>query len=132
MTRPLIGALTGAFIGALLAALLLGCQGAPTGSAGQAARNQLCNDSDPTSLAAVATDLDSIDTTDPTALEAALGTTLSNLESLQLEPAAQPLRDAAATAIQNLQGLLEDPNARQEAARLAARALRLVHTEICE
>jgi len=117
--------------GVLVALLLVGCTGVPTGSAGQAARTQLCNDSDQSSLAGVASELDSIDTADPEALQAQLGTLLANLESLQLEPARQPLRDAAATAIQGLQGLLSDPGARGDAARLAARALRLVHTEIC-
>jgi hypothetical protein len=121
-----------AALAALLALLFLGCTGIPTGTAGQAARAQLCNDSDPTSLAAVAGQLDAIDTTDTTTLETQLGTALANLQSLQLDPADQALRDAAATAIQQLQGLLSDPNARREAARLAARALRLVHAEICE
>src|SRR5829696_8319720 len=123
--------MTRLMVSALLAAMLAACTGVPTGSAGQAARAQLCTDSDPTSLAGVASQLDSIDTSDPAALQAQLGTLLSNLESLRLEPARQPLRDAAATAIQRLQGLLSDPDARTDAARLAARALRLVHTEIC-
>ena len=116
----------------LLCLLLVGCTGMPTGTAGQAARAQLCNDSDAASLAGVAGQLDTIDTTDPTALQTQLGTALANLQSLQLQPAEQPLRDAAATAIQQLQGLLSDANARQEAARQAARALRLLHGEICE
>lgn len=118
--------------GALLAALLVACTGVPTGSAGQAARAQLCNDSDPTSLLAVAGRLDVIDTTDLTTLETQLATALANLQSLQLEPADQAPRDAAATAIQQSQELMSEPSARQEAARLAARALRLVHGEICD
>ena len=128
MTRSLAGALAAV----LLTLSLLGCAGVPTGTAGQAARAQLCNDSDPTSLTAVAGQLDAIDTADPTTLQTQLGTALGNLQSLQLDPADQAMRDAAATAIQQLQGLLSDPNSRREAARLAARALRLAHGQICE
>ena len=117
---------------ALLTLLLLGCTGMPTGTAGEAARAQLCNDTDPASLAGIASQLDAIDTTDTATLEVQLGTALANLQSLQLDPADRAMRDAAATAIQQLQGLLSDPNARQEAARQAARALRLLHGQICE
>jgi len=132
MSRYRAGSWPALAAGLLCLLLLVGCTGMPTGTAGQAARAQLCNDSDPASLAGVAGQLDTIDTADPTALQTQLGTALANLQNLQLQPAEQPLRDAAATAIQQLQGLLSDPNARQEAARQAARALRLLHAEICQ
>jgi hypothetical protein len=122
----------------MAALVLAGCGGAvsslppPTADLAKAAHDQLCNPAGGGSLSKVATELDNLDPNADTAqLQATLGTLLLNLQQLEVDETAKPIRDAAGTAVLALQSSLKDPSKRGEAATKAAAALRAVETGVC-
>ena len=99
-----------------------------------AAIDQLCDDQDPASLSMVAAELDKVDssTTDTSDIETRLGTLKTNLQDAEMDTTATPLRDAASTAVTQLQTSIKDPKTRQDAAKKAAEALRAVDSQVCK
>ena len=96
---------------------------------GQAALTRLCDQGDLNSLA---TQLDTVDeNTDTSAISTAIGTTMADLQSLQLEAGQMAIRDAAVTALTQLDAALSDPAMRGQVATQAAAALRSAQTEVC-
>lgn len=130
MNRLLAG-----FFGAALVVACSGAPGAPPGApgspAGDVALEQLCGQ-DQASLGNIAGQLDQVDaTTDTTPLSTTIGTAMSNLQGLTVEPAAQLARDAALTALQQVQSALADPATAAAAATEAAVAIRTLDAQIC-
>jgi hypothetical protein len=131
------------FLSGLLMATVLtvSCQPAPGGGGGtpapggvdgDTARAALCDTGSQTSLANLATELEAMtDETDTTQITTAIGTTMADLQSAQLEGGQAVARDAAVTALGQLQTAISDPNTRGQAATQAAAALRTANTEIC-
>jgi len=106
--------------------------GVTPSSVASAAADQLCNAQNPASLSTIAGQLDTVvGTTDTTAIEASLGTLLANLQSSTVSDSAKPARDAAVAAVTQLQISINDPAAREAAAKQAAQALRALATAIC-
>lgn len=107
-------------------------RGGTTGSpAVDAALDTLCGTGD-ASLTSLATELDALDaTTDTTQVSAAIGETMTALEDANVDASATTARDAAVTALQQLQGALSDPATREAVATQAAEALRTLDTQIC-
>jgi len=125
--------------GILAAALATGCSSVPgTGGSpgpvdGDAARTALCQSGSDTSLAGLATQLDGItDDSDTTQITTAIGTTMADLQSVQLDTGEAVVRDAAVTALGALQTAISDPTTRGQAAAQAAAALRTADTELCQ
>lgn len=122
--------------GILAAALLAGCTGVPGGTPGpvdgDTARAALCAAGSETSLTGLAGQLDTInDDTDTTQITTLIGTTMADLQSVQLDAGEAAVRDAAVTALGALQTAISDPNTRGQAATQAATALRAADAEIC-
>jgi hypothetical protein len=106
--------------------------GVTPSSVASAAADQLCNAQNPASLSTIAGQLDTVvGTTDTTAIQASLGTLLANLQSSTVSDSAKPARDAAVAAVTQLQISINDPAAREAAAKQAAQALRALATAIC-
>jgi hypothetical protein len=130
---------------AALVFLLAACAGTssstlptlPTGvtpsTVASAASDQLCGSSSPTNLSTIAGQLDTVNgsTTDTTAIEANLGTLLTNLQSSTVSDTAKPARDAAVAAVTQLQTSIKDPSTKEAAAKQGATALRALSTAIC-
>jgi hypothetical protein len=96
---------------------------------GQAALTRLCGEGNLNSLA---TQLDAVDeNTDTSAISTAIGTTMADLQSLQLEAGQMAIRDAAVTALTQLDAALSDPATRAQVATQAAAALRSAQGELC-
>ncbi len=108
-----------------------GASGVPTvpASVADAAKTQLCSTSGDASLTGLATKLEAFDpsTMDTTEFAVAAGAVASALSQLQVSAEQSPLRDAAATAVQSVQGSSVDKNS----ATQAAVALRVLATAIC-
>jgi hypothetical protein len=140
MNRSLVLAVLSAF--ALIAG---GCNGAPQVSpdagspgAGQSPvanadpLSQLCDPREPASLAAVATQLERPDDqTNVTELSNVLATTRANLEAVEVDDAVEQARQAAVTAIQQLQDAINDPEARAPLRTQTAVALRTIDSAAC-
>jgi hypothetical protein len=93
----------------------------------------LCTDSNPASLASIAGELDKVGAdTDTTAIESKLGALVTGLQGMQVSDAAKPIRDAAVTAVIQLQTSIKDPAKRQDAAKKAADAIRAAKPAICK
>jgi hypothetical protein len=124
---------------AALAVVLVACTAAPTGPGGtpavpgtDAARTALCDPTNEASLANLATQLETVnETTDTTELSTLIGTTMADLQSAQVDEGESIARDAAVTALGQLQTALADPNTRGAVATQAAAALRTAGNEIC-
>lgn len=130
-----------------LALLVAGCGPAPITSPGlsndssaraqasalaKTAHEQLCNTKDPAGLSKLATQFDALDAkADTTQVQAALGALLVNLQHLHVDATTQPTRDAAGTAVLQLQNSLKSPTKREQAATNAASALRAVERAVC-
>ena len=96
---------------------------------GQAALTRLCQED---GLNSLATQLEAVDeNTDTAPISTAIGTTMADLQSLQLEAGRMAIRDAAVTALSQLDAALSDPNTRGEIATQAAAALRSAQLEVC-
>ncbi|MBA2555948.1 MAG: hypothetical protein H0V12_01150 [Chloroflexi bacterium] len=105
--------------------------GSPAVPGGDAALTQLCG-TDTASLSGVATEIEGMDaTTDTTTLSTSIGTAISNLDNVNVDTNVQPARDAAVTALQQLQAGLADPAPREQLAGPAATALRSLETQLC-
>ena len=114
------------------ASLLPGASGVNPSAIASAALGTLCTDSDPASLSTIAGQLDTVDTTtDTTAIETSLATLVTSLKGAQVDAAKTPIRDAAVTAITQLQTSIKDPATRKEAATKAAVAIRALDTAAC-
>ncbi len=106
--------------------------GVTPSSLASAASDQLCSSASPASLTTVAGQLDTVvANADTTAIEANLATLLANLQSSAVSDTAKPARDAAASAVTQLQISIKDPAAREAAAKSAAQALRALATAVC-
>jgi hypothetical protein len=125
-----------------LALLSAACAGSPTttSSVGESLApvtddplTQLCDASDRTSLAAIATALErpDDDTADMTQLSASLAVAKANLVAIDVEASVQPAVDRAASATDALQEVIEDPDSRGDARTQAAEAFRALDAEIC-
>ena len=130
--------------------LVVGCAGTASSSPGtsplnsplaaspsvdlaKAAHDQLCNPQGGGSLSKIASQLDKLDPkADTSQLQASLGTLLLNLQQLQVDAASKPARDAAGTAVLQLQSSLNDASKREQAATNAASSLRAVETAVCK
>ena len=107
--------------------------GANASALASAAVTQLCSKDGPAGLSTIAGELDKVDaSTDTSAVEAKLGALLVGLQQLPVSGTATPLRDAAGTAILQLQTSIKDPAKRQDAAKKASAALRIVETAVCK
>lgn len=108
-----------------------GTDGSPALPGGDAALTQLCG-TDAASLGGVATEIEGMDaSTDTTTLSTSIGTAISNLDDVNVDTNVQPARDAAVTALQQLQAGLADPATRETLAGPAATALRSLETQLC-
>jgi len=106
--------------------------GANPSALASAALTQLCNKEGPASLSTIAGELDKVDANaDTTAVEGQLAALLVGLQQLPVSDAAKPLRDAAGTAVLQLQTSIKDPAKRQDAAKKTAGALRVVEPVVC-
>jgi hypothetical protein len=94
---------------------------------------QLCDASDRTSLAAIATALERADddTADVTELSASLDQAKSNLAAISVDASVEPAVDEALAAIDDLQEVIEDPDSRAEARTQVALAFRGLQAVIC-
>lgn len=140
MDRLSIGLCAGLCSILLLAA---GCGSVPSGSPGSsqipgasvggAVLTDLCDANNTSGLTRVADELDELDasTTDVTDLQLALDEVSSNLGNLETDATTLTLSNAAGAAIQVLQGVLDDPAAREQAAAQASQALRTLESAIC-
>ncbi|HUG47916.1 MAG TPA: hypothetical protein VMP67_05835 [Candidatus Limnocylindria bacterium] len=122
----------------LVAVLAPGCDavpgdgGTPGGVDSEAARAALCDTATDTSLGNLAAQVEAMtDETDPTAMGTAIGSTMADLQALRVEPGEAVPRDAAVTALGQLQGALSDGETRRRVATQAAYALRAAQMEIC-
>lgn len=123
----------------IAAALTVSCAAVPGGGAqtpgtvdGDTARAALCDTGSATSLGNLATELEAMtDETDVTQVTTAAGTTMADLQSAQLDAGQAVARDAAVTALGQLQTAISDPNTRGQVATQAAAALRTANAEIC-
>ena len=107
--------------------------GANASALASAAIGQLCSKDGPAGLSTIAGELDKVDAnTDTTPIEAKLGALLVGLQQLPVSGTAAPLRDAAGTAVLQLQTSIKDSSKRQDAAKKAAGALRIVETAVCK
>ncbi len=127
---------------------LLGCTAAPPGTAGpgtpgvgQTPRpvgtdplGQLCDAREAASLAAIATALERPDdaAADMTPLSESITTAQGNLQAAQVDQSVAALRDGAITALEQLQGVLRNPDERGPVRTSAAQALRALHGEVCD
>jgi hypothetical protein len=127
-------------ISTLFLALAVGaCSLVPTGSPvptplGGPAAAQLCNETDPFSLPAVAADLQTLQAADdPAVLLATLGSTLALIEQLQLDPASEAgeWRDAAADAITQIQQRIGEPDRRAALVEHGHRTLGFFAQRLC-
>ena len=128
--------LNGLLVAALFASGCSGVPGAaspgPGGPDSDSARAALCDEGNDTSLANLADQLDTInEDTDVTLISTAIGTTMADLQSAQLDAGEMIVRDAAVTALGQLQTAISDPATRGQAAITAAAASRAAETEIC-
>lgn len=121
-----------------IAGLAVGCTGAgPVVSPGvpaegDAARSALCSSSGDASLTGLADRLDLVDPNVDTAqLQLALGSVSANLGQLNVVADQATARDAAVTAVQQVQGALANPSTLPEVAASAASAMRQLDTSIC-
>jgi hypothetical protein len=121
-------------------ALVLAACGAVPGTPGggtpvpgtDQARAALCDPTNEASLANLAAQLDGVDeATNTTELSTLIGTTMADLQSAQVDEGESIARDAAVTALGQLQTALADPNTRGAVATQAAAALRTAGNEIC-
>lgn len=134
MNRTLSGVLMG--VAAVALAACTATPGTPGGGTPlpgtDQARAALCDANNEASLANLATQLDGVtETTDTTELTTLIGTTMANLQSTQVDEGETIVRDAAVTALGQLQTALADPATRGAIATQAAGALRAAQTEIC-
>jgi hypothetical protein len=138
-------------IGGMLAAALLAaaCSAAPggttlpggatnpidTGALGSAATDAkaaLCDVNSNTSLKSLATQVATVDpNSDTTTLQTNLGTAATNLQQLQVTGEQSTLKDAAVTAIQQIQSALSNPTTLSETAMQAVTALDALNTSLC-
>jgi hypothetical protein len=97
------------------------------------AQTQLCVAGAQDSLQSLAAQLANIDpNADTTPLQTNLGKAASNLNSLTVSAAQQPLKDAAVTAIQQVQAGLSNPQTVQQVATTSSSALTALATAICK
>ncbi len=107
--------------------------GANPSALASAAIGQLCSKDGPAGLSTIAGELDKVGaSTDTGPVEAKLGALLVGLQQLPVSGAATALRDAAGTAVLQLQTSIKDPAKRQDAAKKAAAALRVVESTVCK
>lgn len=126
--------------GVLSTAFLFGCTAAPGGPSPAlvepgtgATLEQLCDENNQTGLNQLATQLEGVDeNTDTSALTTAIGTTMADLQSAEVDEGERTVRDAAVTALGQLDTALADPNTRQAAASSAAGALRTAESQLCD
>jgi hypothetical protein len=126
-----LGRLFGFAFAALIA---IGCSSSgPSSSAidPSTAKAQLCNRADPTSLDAIASQLEQLRASDTSPISAVMATALANVQSLQGDPAVQTTKNAAATALQDLEKVIRDPSKREDAAKKTATALRTLDSQLC-
>jgi len=125
---------------AILALAVMACMGAPQdGTDGQpalggAAAIELCNAANPASLPVIVQQIEQIEETADTApLVAALATTLTLVQQLQLEADSEAAswQAAGVDAIQQLQRRMDDPERRPAVADHAARTLGILQSQIC-
>jgi hypothetical protein len=108
-----------------------GAGGTPGAGGGDAALAELCGTGDG-SLSSITTELEQMDeNTDATQLSTQMGTAMSNLENADVDEGATAARDAALTALQQLQAVINDPAARQQLSTQAAQAMRTLDSQIC-
>ena len=127
----------GLFAATLIVAACTGAPGISPGIGGSpavpgdAALTQLCG-TDAASLSGVATEIEGMDaSTDTTTLSTSIGTAISNLDNVNVDTNVQPTRDAAVTALQQLQAGIADPATREQLAGPAATALRSLAAQLC-
>jgi hypothetical protein len=107
--------------------------GANASALASAAVTQLCSTDSPAGLTTIAGELDKVAAgTDTSAVEAKLDALVVGLQQLPVSGTATPLRDAAGAAILQLQTSIKDPAKRQDAAKKASAALRIVRTAVCK
>lgn len=135
MTRPRLALLIAS------AVLAVACAGTgPPNSGGvnpvpsidpATAREQLCDPQSNTSLNGLADSLSDLPTGGTGEIAQRLASAEANVDALQVDSAALPTRDAAATALENLREVISNPDARDEAASQAADALRALDQAVC-
>ena len=121
-------------------ALAVACSGTPGASTnalpsdlGNAALTQVCDSTSQTSLAGVADQLRSVDSTsDPTQVVASVDTLISTLQGLDVSSAAQALRDTAVNQLRTARSALSDPATASQAATSAAGALDGLDAALCQ
>jgi len=92
---------------------------------------QLCDVASPTSLPALANQLQQLRASDTRPISEALDVARANIEDLEVEDSAQESREAALGAIDDLQGVIDDRDAREEAASDAADAMLALQRDLC-
>lgn len=121
------------------ALLAVGCGGSrsgtpsPTSLGGQAGVD-LCNAENPAGLPVIVQQIEQVeDTVDTGSLVAALATTLTLVQQLQLDPDSEAARwqPAGEDAIQQLQRRMDDPERRAGVADHAARTLGILQDRLC-
>ncbi len=132
--NPLL--LAGAFAGMLAVA----CTGTPASPGTSPAGTvpgagdvvaRVCGTADG-SLSNVADQLEGLDAdTDTAQLQVTLGSLASDLSAMEVQPDQVVARDAAVTAIGEVQQALTDPNTLPEVGRTAAAALRTAEATLC-
>jgi hypothetical protein len=95
-----------------------------------AATGVLCDPAQPASLDTIATGIEQEDV-DVAQLSAVIDTALANIRGAQVDAMAEPARDDAVTALEDLQANIDDPDARDQAQTDAASAVRDLETQIC-
>jgi hypothetical protein len=102
------------------------------GSAAGDARTALCDPSSDTGLKGLSTQIAAVDpNSDTTALQTNLGTAATNLQGLQVTGAQTTLKDAAATAIQQIQSALSNPSTLSETKANAVTAIDALYASLC-
>ena len=105
---------------------------AALGSAAGNAKAALCDANSNTSLKSLATQVATVDpNADTTTLQTNLGTAATNLQQLQVTGEQSTLKDAAVTAIQQIQTALSNPTTLSETATQAVTALDALNTSLC-
>jgi len=134
MTRLiLVSLMAGALVVACGGAGPGGSPGIPTVPAGGgAAQAELCSPSGDASLTGLADQLDGVDAgTDTAQLQIALGRVTANLSAVNVSGDLTTARDAALSALQQVQGALADPTTLPEVASSAVGALRQLESALC-
>lgn len=121
------------------ALLVGGCGGSPPGtpsptSLGGQAGVDLCNAENPAGLPVIIPQIEQIEATSDTApLAAALATTLTMVQQLELDPDSEAAswQAAGVDAIQQLQRRIDDPERRPAVADHAVRTLGILQEQLC-